>query len=139
MTKPPLWFWIAAILGTLWEAIGCFFYWSEVTMTPEALAALPDYSRYLMENRPVWSIAGFAIGTFGGLVGMIALLLRRAIAVPILLVSVIGTLIAYAWPFMSGRAGELQPADWILFVLIPVIQILLLLFARKARRAGWIG
>lgn len=139
MTKPPLWFWIAAILGALWEAIGCFFYWSEVSITPDALAALPDYSRYIIEQRPVWSTAGFAIGTWGGLFGMILLLLRKKLAEPVILISVIGTLVAYAWPFVSGRMSDLQPADKVLFVLIPVLQILLWLLARKARRAGWIG
>jgi hypothetical protein len=140
LTKAPAWFWAVAGAATLWEVVGCFQYWGEVTMDAATLATLPDYSRIIVAQRPLWSTAGYAIGTWGGLAGMIALLLRRAIAVPVLLIALFATLASYAWPLLdSGQAARFGPLEWSLAIVIPLLQLAFWLLARHARTMGWIG
>lgn len=140
MTKSPVWYWIAAVVGLLWMAIGCFAYYTEVSMDAAALAALPDHSRIIISQRPAWATAGFAIGTFGGLIGMVALLARRKLAVPLLAIALLATLISYVWPFaLSGQTGSFTAVDWTMSIAILVIQAALFWLARHASGKQWLG
>jgi hypothetical protein len=61
-SKPPTWFWIASILGLLWNALGVFAYLGQAYMTDEMKAALPEEQLQLMESTPAWVTAAFAMG-----------------------------------------------------------------------------
>lgn len=140
MTKAPTWFMIAAALGLLWMAFGCFAYVSEMRMDAATLATLPDLNQQLITGRPTWATALFAIAVWGGLIGTLMLLMRKALAVPILLVAMLATLGTYAWPLaLSGLVSQFGGADWGLTIAILGIQIALWALARNAKAKGWLS
>jgi len=76
-TKPATWFWIVSVLALLWNAMGDMAYIAQVTMSADALQALPEKERALYESLPTWATAAFAIAVWGSTLGCILLLLRK--------------------------------------------------------------
>ena len=139
-TNRPRWFWVVAVLALLWNLVGLLMFYRNVTMTPEALALLPAEQQQIHAAMPQWVFAFFGIAVFAGVLGSIALLLKRRTAVPLLLVSLLAVTVqmasAYAitpvWA-LTGPGGAVFPLALI------VIAALFWLFARKARANGWIS
>lgn len=58
----PFIFWAIAVVGLLWNLIGCWNY--IVQSDPEAVARMPEIYRLIIENRPGWATAGFAVSVY---------------------------------------------------------------------------
>jgi CHASE2 domain-containing sensor protein len=139
MTASPIWFRIAAGVAVLWMAMGCYAYIMEMTATPEMMAQASEASRAIMEGRPTWSSAAFAVAVWGGLIGTILLLLRRALAVPLLWLALAATVISYAWPlFLSGIAALYSGAEWGLSIFLLVAQGAISWLGVYAQKMGWL-
>lgn len=140
-TKPPAWFWIASVLGLLWNALGVFAYLGQAFMTEEMKAALPEDQLQLMESTPAWVTGAFAVAVWGGLLGCIFLLLRKRWAKPVLLVSLIGILLQLGYSFLMTNAMEVYGAVQALVMpaLVLVIGILLYFFSGIAIKKRWIS
>lgn len=127
---PPFLFWAIAIVGLLWNLIGC---WNYIVQTnAEAIAQMPEVYRVLIENRPDWATAGFAVSVFGGAVGSILLLLRKRVAVGVFILSLLGTVAVF---YFSMRVLGLEPATGSALLM----SLALALFAQVSLRKGWIG
>ncbi|MEM7660458.1 MAG: hypothetical protein AAF399_30425 [Bacteroidota bacterium] len=137
--KPPIWFWIVSGIALLWNVIGVANYLLQVTMSPEALAALPEAQQQLLENTPVWANAGFALAVWGGAIGSLFLLIRKSYAVPAFVVSLIGILIQQVYGVFLSDAWEVLGAGGVVLPLVVLgFGIFLLWFSRKARAERWV-
>lgn len=138
--KPPAWFWVVGVLALLWNLLGVSAYLGEAFMSVEAFGKLPVEQRELFQSRPAWATAAYAIAVWGGALGCIALLMRKKWAVPVLLVSLIGILLQNVYQFFMSEAFEVYGATaMFLPVLVIVVGILLVLFARLSLKKGWIS
>lgn len=139
-TKPPVWFWIFGVLALLWNLIGVGAYLNDAFMSVEDLGEMTQDYRLLYESRPAWVTAAYAIAVWGGAVGCIALLLRKKWAQTLLLISLIGILAQNAYQFfMSNTFEVLGSAAMLLPIMVIVIGILLVWFARWSERKGYIS
>ncbi len=140
IVKPPLWFWIVAVLALLWNLVGVFMFHAQLTLSPEAVAALPPEQQQINAAMPSWVYVFFGIAVIAGTLGSLGLLSRKRWAVPLLLLSLLGVAVqmvsAYAttpvWALM-GVAGAVFP------LLLVLVCLLLWLFARRAAARGWIA
>ncbi|WP_282160678.1 hypothetical protein [Ulvibacterium marinum] len=140
MEKPPVWFWIVSIVALLWNLMGVLAYLQQAFMTEEALAALSEPERLLLETRPAWATAAFALAVWGGLLGCVALLLRKKWARPVLIISLIGILVQMIHSFFISKNLEVYgPGEISMPILIILIGVGLVFFARIATRKLWIG
>ena len=87
--KLPTLYWIAAIAAVIWNVLGVISYIMEVSMSEEGMVALPEAQQALYAAQPTWVTGAFAIAVFAGLVGSIALALRKSLATPIFVVSLV--------------------------------------------------
>lgn len=127
--KPPFVFWAIAVVGLLWNLIGC---WNFIVQSnQEAVARMPDVYRLIIENRPVWATAGFAVSVFAGAVGAVLMLLKRKIANAVFGLSLIGTCVTFYFTF---RVLGIEPAT--LSALL--MSFALLVFSNVAGRRGWL-
>jgi hypothetical protein len=139
-TTHPTSFKVIAILALLWNLLGVAMFYLQISMTPEAIAALPAPQREVDEATPSWLNLAFAVAVFGGALGAVGLLLRKRWAVPCFLVSLLALVVqivsAYlvtpAWT-AYGAAGLAMP------VVLLAIALFLLWYARKAERNGWLA
>ncbi|RKN81023.1 hypothetical protein [Ulvibacterium marinum] len=140
MEKPPVWFWIVSIVALLWNLMGVLAYLQQAFMTEEALAALSEPERLLLETRPAWATAAFALAVWGGLLGCVALLLRKKWARPVLIISLIGILVQMIHSFFISKNLEVYgPGEISMPILIILIGVGLVFFARIATRKLWLG
>lgn len=138
--KPPIWFWIVTIITLLWNLMGVMAYIMHVTMSPEAMQALPEAERNLYETTPAWATFAFAIAVWGGALGCLLLILRKALSIPVLLVSLVGILVQlYHAFFISNSIEVFGPGGMIMPIMIVLIALFLVWFARNARTKNWIG
>lgn len=137
--KVPAWFWIVSGLALLWEAMGCYAYLTQVSMGPEQLAALPAGQRQLFTAMPIWVAAAYGIATWGGLLGAIALLMRRGWAWALFIASLVAVLVQFGWSFLIADAATLVgPSAYPLPIAIIAIAALLVWFSSMSSRHGWI-
>lgn len=88
-TLAPKSFLIISIIALLWNLMGTMTFFMEVFITPEALAALPDAESALYENTPLWLHIVFGIAVFGGTLGCVLLLMKKSVALPIFIISLL--------------------------------------------------
>jgi len=134
---PPGWFRPAALLALLWNLFGVVMYLSSVGLFGDPTAGLNEAERAAASSIPAWITGAFAIGTFAGLIGSLGLLLRKAWAHPVLLVSMVALLVLEGWIlFFSGAAEAFGLA---VPILVSIGAILLAWLAAHARRRGWLS
>jgi len=136
--KVPTWFMIVAVVLFIWNLMGVLAYIMQVTMSPEALAALPEAQRQMYENIPSWVTAAFAIAVNGGALGALLLILRKNLAGLFLQISLAGVLVQMFHVFFISDTFEVfGPGSLIMPVLIIAIAIYLVMLAAKAKANGW--
>jgi uncharacterized membrane protein YhdT len=130
------WFKYAATASILFMAIGC---WGYIASVRTDVNALPLDERNLMLARPMWMIAAYAIAVWVGLLGSILLFMRRKLAEPLLLVSLVAAVVTFL-PYAVVRAvRDLITTNDIAFALVIVaITWTIFWFARHSRQRGWL-
>lgn len=81
-------FCLAAFLGLLWNGAGIYNYIMQ--MEPEFVASMSTAHQAMIDGRPAWATGGFAIGVFAGALGCLLLILKKKIAGPVFMVSLMG-------------------------------------------------
>ena len=138
-TKPPSWYYVMATLLTLWDAIGCYFCIMQFKLGADAMGNATNYDRALYATLPVWYNWCYAIATFGSVIGGIALLMRKKIATPILLVALIAIVVQFGYLFATtdvvAHKGFAMTVPFPLFIV--AVGAAGWRFARFAQRRGW--
>lgn len=138
--KPPTWFWIVGGIAMVWNLLGVMAYIAQVTMSPEALQALPENERTLIESVPVWATSAFAIAVWGSTVGCILLLMRKKLATPVLIVSFVGIVVQMFYNVVISKSIEVYgPGGLAMPILVFGFGLFLIWFSRKSTANGWIS
>jgi hypothetical protein len=132
----PAWFTLAAIAAALFEGFGAYLYLVHVTTDPNSL---PIDQRNLVLAMPGWMTAAYAAAVWVGLGGALLLLMRRRLAVPLLLVSLLAAIVQFGALLVDPELRNLLGSDDLLgpFVIIAGCYAIWHL-AWQARRWGWL-
>jgi hypothetical protein len=130
------WFKFAAIASVIFMAIGCAGYLASVLTDS---ASLPVDQRNLMEARPMWMIAAYAIAVWAGLAGSVLLLMRRRPAEPLLLVSLVAAVLTFLpYAVIPAVSDLVTTNDIAVAVVVLAITWTIYWFARHSRQRGWL-
>ncbi len=136
--KPATWFWVVNAIALVWNLMGVMAYLAQVMMSPEALQALPENERHLIESVPAWSISAFAIAVWGSTLGSILLLLRKKWATPVFIVAFVGIVVQmYYNVFLSKSIEVYGPGGMAMPIMVFAIGVFLIWFSRKSTANGW--
>jgi hypothetical protein len=136
---PKSFYWIAGA-AFLWDLMGVGAYVAQVTMSADALHALPDAERMLYENVPAWATGAFAVAVFGGALGSLLLLLRKAFATPVLIISFIGIIVQMYHAFFIARSIEVYgPGGMIMPAMVIAIAAFLIWYSINVKKKGWLS
>ncbi len=140
ISKPPVWFWVVSVIALLWNLMGVSAYLADAYTSVEQLEQMSQEIRELYEGRPAWATAGFAIAVFAGAIGSIALLLRKKWARPLLILSVLGSIVLNIHTFFLSNALEVMGANIVIMpIVVIVFGIYLIFFAKKGIQKGWLN
>ena len=107
-------------------------------ITPEMLSELPVAEQELYANTPLWATAAFAIAVFSGAFGSLFLLMRKSLATPLLIFSLVGVLVQNVHSFFISNSIEVYgPGGMIMPVMIILLAIYLIWLAKNAQANGW--
>ncbi|MET0580623.1 MAG: hypothetical protein ABWX88_00320 [Pseudoxanthomonas sp.] len=136
----PLGFWIVSVLALLWNLLGVAMFFLQINMPAEALAAMPVEQRALYESTPAWVNGAFGVAVFGGALGSLLLLLKKRLALPLLVLSLLGVVVQMGYTYLMTPALSVYgPSGVILPVLLVLIALFLVWFARRSIARGWIA
>jgi hypothetical protein len=139
-TTAPKWFVILAVVLVIWNLMGVMAFIMQMTMTAEQISALPAKEQMMYQGIPLWVNIAFGCAVFGGALGCIALVLKKSIALPILLVSLIGVLVQMYHSFFIANSIEVYgPGSTIMPSMVVIIAIFLVWLANNAKAKGWIS
>ena len=135
--SPAVWYRAAALLAVIWNAFGVSMYLSSVGMFGDPMVGLSEAERAAAASIPSWITGMFATGTFAGLAGSVGLLLRKAWAHPLLILSLVALLVLEGWIlFFSGAVEAFGIA---VPIIVSTLAILIAWLATFARRRGWLA
>ena len=138
--QSPKWFMIVSLVAFVWNLLGVTAYIMQATMSPDALAALPDAERALLESTPAWATAAFAIAVHGGALGCLFLILRKTWAVPLLELSLLGVIVQMFHSIFIAKSIEVYgPGGMTMPVMVIVISFYLVFLARSAKARHWLS
>lgn len=138
--KPSMNFWIIGAAALVWNLLGIVIYVGQVTMTPEALAKLTEDQQNLILSTPVWANAAWAIAVNAGAFGSLLLLLRKSLAIPLFLVSLIAIVVQDFEAFVLRDAYSVVGINSLIIPsMVFVIAIALFLYSRFTKSKGWLS
>ena len=136
----PRSFLVIGIVALLWNLLGVFSYLMQVTMSAEALAQLPEAERVLIESLPSWVTGAFAIAVFVGLLACVGLLLKKAWAASLFIVSLVAIVLQMGyWLFITNSMEVYGPEVFGMPVLVTSIGVFLVWYSRGAKSKGWLS
>ena len=140
IARPPVWFRILAILALLWELFGVSTYLMHVGILPSDPGGMSEVERSLSGSMPIWATAAYAVAVFAGAVGALALLLGKAWARPLLILSLIGIVIQFTWwLLLSGAMDAIGGSAAIMPLIVILVGAALVWLANIGVRRGWLG
>lgn len=136
-SKPPAWFWALAVIGLLWNLYGI---WAYLGFVGTVATPMTDAERSIAATMPVWAHAAFAIAVFAGALGALGLVLRKAWAKLLLLLSLLAVLVQQAWFLgMSGALDTLGASGAGLPIAIILVAVVLYWLAGTGAKRGWLS
>ena len=130
------WYMAGAIASVLFMLVGCAGYLLTVTIDP---ASLPIDQRAMVEAQPLWMMAAYAIAVWVGLAGAVMLVLRRKLAQPLLLVSLIAAMVTFLpYAVVPQVRDTVSTDDIAAAVIVLAITWTIFWFARHSRQRGWL-
>ena len=135
--QTPWHLWLVGILGLLWDSMGAFDYLMTQTQNESYMSQFTLEQLEFFYGFPTWVVVFWALAVWGGVLGMLLLLLKRRLAVPVLLVSFLAMIVTSIQNFLLSNGLEVVGGAGLLFsALIFVFALGLWLYARSMAERG---
>jgi len=134
----PWHLWVIGIVSLLWNAMGAMDYYMSKTRNPEYMANFTPEQLEFFYGFPAWVTAFWAIAVWGGVLGAVLLLMRKALAVPVFAVSFVAMVMTTIHNFLLSNGLEVMGDTFSLVfsAIIFVVALLLWLYARGLQQKG---
>lgn len=135
----PGWFNGVVYAAVAWNIIGVLQFIAHITISNEQLLEMPVEQALLISQMPDWVNVAFGIAVIFGLLGSIALVMKKALALHLFLVSMLGILTQnYYSFFMSDSVDVMGPAAIAIPAMVFSIGLLLIWLSFKGKNSGWL-
>lgn len=135
----PRHLWIAGGLALLWNALGAFDYTMSHLGGADYMrqAGMDEASIGFVLGFPLWAVAGWALGVWGGVAGSVLLLMRSRWAVWAFAASLMGVLLMALYQYSQTLPPAFASPFAVAFDLaIKLVAALLLWYAWRQRENG---
>ena len=134
----PWHLWLVGIIGGLWSSIAVLSFMLTQLNVEAVMSRFPPEQREYFASFPLWAVAFWAIGVFGGVIGCLLLLLKNRLAFHVLLASVIGAIVVnLGGLFLLGGMEVMGGASELGLTVFPIVfAALLAKYARAMSKKG---
>ena len=140
--KPTMSYWIVAATLLAWNLLGLYMYYGQSTATAQTFID----AKYTAEQiafvmaEPAWAHSAYAIAVNAGVLGAILLLLRKAWAVPLFVLSLIGALLQDLDAYVLRGALDYFDAVWLAIpITVLVVCVFEIWYSSQAKAKGWLS
>ena len=134
-TKTPIHLWIVGILAVLWNAVGAFDYTATQYQLESYVGQFtPEQLDYFFAF-PAWMVSAWAIAVWTSVLGSLSLLLRKAWAVSLFSISILGLAVSTVYNYVLSDGMEIMGSEGAIFTGVIWLIALFLFFYAKAMAA----
>ena len=136
--KAPWHLWVIGIVGTLWSAMGAMDYVMTKLQVESYMAAFTPEQLEFFYGFPIWVNTAWATAVWCGVAGCVLLLLRKSVAVGVLLASFIAMAITAFHNYVLSNGMEVvgDTFSLVFTAIIFVVGLGLYLYAKAMRAKG---
>jgi hypothetical protein len=136
--RAPWQLWVVGVLALLWNGMGAFDYVMTQTRNAEYMSSFTQQQLDYFYGFPAWVVAAWALAVWGGVLGSVLLLLRKRVAEPVFLVSLVAMVVTTVHNFVLSNGLEIvDGAGARAFTgIIFVVALALYVYARMLVRRG---
>lgn len=103
----PVWFRVVAIIAVLWNAMGVWQYLGHVGVVAPMQPMTPEQAT-LAATVPAWVIGAFAAAVFSALLASLLMLIGKALARPLFLLSLVCIVAQMGWTLFVSNARAVE-------------------------------
>jgi len=136
--RTPWHLWVVGIVALLWNAVGAVDYLMTQTRNEQYMSQFTPEQLEYFYGFPAWVVAAWAIAVWGGVLGAILLLMRKSLAAPVFLMSLIAMVLTtiYQYVLSSGLEVVGDAFSLVFTGVIFLIAVALFLYARAMQKRG---
>lgn len=135
--RAPWHLWVIGVIALLWNAMGAVDYIMTMTKNETYMESFTPEQLAFFYGFPSWVVAAWAIAVWGGVLGVILLLVRKGLAVWVLLASLIAMVITAIHNFLMSNGAEIMGGVGVIFtIVIFLVACGLYFYARAMQRRG---
>ena len=135
----PKWFNTVVFITLLWNLIGLYFFFNDLNMSPEDFAQKPAAEKELLNNIPLRSTLAYALEVFGGTIGCIGLIKKKAWSMMALLISLVAVITQMGyWLFFTTAVEVYGPSSYGMPLIVIIIAYLLFRLADNGIKKGYL-
>ena len=122
--KTPVWYWILAIIGLLWFAMGAFDYTATQYRLDFYMASFSEEQLAYFYGFPAWYVATWALSVWTSFIGAVLFILRMKLAATAFLVSLVTYIVAAIYSFGFTEAIAMMGMGGVIFSAVIFLSIL---------------
>lgn len=135
----PKWFNTVVFIALLWNLLGLYFFLADLNMSPDDFAQKSAAEQELLNNIPLWSTIAYALGVFGGTIGCIGLLRKKAWSMMALLISLVAVMAQMSyWLFFTTAVEVYGPSSYAMPMMVILIAYLLMRLSNNGIKKGYL-
>ncbi|MCL7765263.1 hypothetical protein MPF19_17715 [Polaribacter sp. Z014] len=135
--KPSKAFWIIAVIGFIWSAMGVHGYLNQAYQTERFKLMYSEEQLDLIYNTPSWVMAAFAIAVFSSVFACVFLFFKKKLAKTFFLIGLIAVLLQSTYNAFLNPGKELYGSmDYTMLIMIPLFSVFLFWFSKKCADDG---
>jgi len=136
--RTPVHLWIVAVVAVLWDAMGAYDYLMTQTENASYMSRFTEAQIAYFTGFPIWVVTAWAIAVWGGVLASVLLLLRKKLATPVFLVSLLAMVATLIHNFLLSDGLEIMGGAGPLAVtaLVFLMALGLYLYARAMQARG---
>ncbi len=134
-TKTPIHLWIVGIIAVLWNSVGAFDYIATQYRLESYMSQFTPEQLEYFYGFPVWMDAAWAIAIWASVLGSLSLLLRKALAVWLFGISILGMAVSTVYNFVLTDGMAVMGSEGATFTAVIWVIALFLYFYAKAMAA----
>jgi hypothetical protein len=128
--------WLIGSAGLAWNLYGVYQFLQSVLSTKESMLSMgmSEVQAQLMSSYPIWMDVAFAVGTFGGTLGCILLLMKNKFTKSVFLTSLIGYVALFIGDITEGVFAALGAQQVVILSLVLLIAAGLFYYSAKIEK-----
>lgn len=106
-------------------------------MNPDMVSSYRETEQAIIQGRPIWATAAFALAVFSGALGCLLLMLKKSIAFYLFITSLLGVIVTMIHTLGTGIDFDIGELIGII-VMPAVLAAFLIWYSKYTQSKGWV-